>query len=117
MVADFRSIYGVSLWAVSVAEAWDLIQMLLRDPASRLHAAIAGWEYPVSREWLALADSFDVQLAAISGKRKRKPYPRPFDSNKKRIGGTKKVRRSAEQVRALLDRPRVPRPDQGAITK
>lgn len=107
-VADFRAIYGVSLWAVPLAEAWDLVQMLMRDPASRLHAAVAGWEFPVSREWMALTDLFDMQLSSKS-RRKQKPYPRPFEAGKKsRIGGTKKVRRTPAELRALLALPRTP---------
>jgi len=89
-----------------MAELVDLVDALLRDPSSRLQAAVAGWEFPVSREWLALVDLFDLQQAKAS-RRKPKPYPRPFDKSKTRIGGKKSARHTPEQLRALLSRPRI----------
>jgi len=92
-----------------MVELVDLVRALLRDPSSRLNAVLAGWEFPVSREWLALTDLFDMQLSSKS-KRKPKPYPRPYDKSKTRIGGTKKVSRTPAEMRALLARPRVAKP-------
>lgn len=90
-------------------ELVDLIDGLMHDPSSRLHAVVAGWDYPATREWMALVDLYDLQHAKAS-KRKPKPYPRPFDKAKTRIGGKNHVRRSPEQMRALLELPRVARP-------
>jgi len=87
-------------------ELIDLVDGLRRDPASRLQAAIAGWEFPVTREWLATVDLFDLQHAKAS-KSRPKPYPRPFDTNKSRIGGKTKTSHSLEEMRELLARPRV----------
>lgn len=59
-------------------EAWRLTHVLLSDPSSHAAAAVAGWDFPVSREWLVLADVADILTAANSRKgRKPKPYPRP----------------------------------------
>jgi len=87
-------------------ELVDLIDGLMRDPSSRLHATLAGWEFPVSREWLLLADLFDMQLATKS-KRTPKPYPRPLDKSKNRIGGKNKASHTMAEMRELLARPRV----------
>lgn len=92
--------------ALPMEELVELVRDLTHDPSSRLHAALAGWEFPVTREWMALADLFDMQLASKS-KRKPKPYPRPFDKTKSRIGGTKRVSRTPAELRAILARPRV----------
>jgi hypothetical protein len=81
----------------------------MAEPSSRLQAVVAGWEFPASREWLVFADLYDLQMAKAS-KRKPKPYPRPFDKSKTRIGGTKKIRRTQDELRALLALPRVAKP-------
>jgi hypothetical protein len=83
---DWRTRFALSLsapfdGAVSWHEAWLLTQQLLADPTSHLAAALAGWDYPASRETLALADLFDLTVAANTDKRKRGRagrYARPF---------------------------------------
>jgi hypothetical protein len=50
---------------------------LALDPASHLAAAVNGWEYPISREAIALADIFDITVAAAGGDTR---YPRPWDN-------------------------------------
>jgi len=102
------SLYWVGSPALPVQELCDLIDDLMREPSSRLQAAVAGWDHRVTREWIALVDLYDLQHASKS-KRKPKPYPRPFDKIKRRIGGKKHTHYTPEQLRALLARPRVPR--------
>ena len=57
-----------------------LLRELITDPSSHLGAAHAGWDHPYSREALILADLWDLQVAANTDRKKRrpKPYPRPF---------------------------------------
>lgn len=101
-VSDLRRFYHVSLWDVPLRELWLLVHMLMRDPGSWLHAAVAGWDYPVSREWSVLVDLVDVQMASKS-KRKPKPYPRPFDAASTRRMGQSSVKRTPDELRALLN--------------
>lgn len=105
LAGDLRSHYGVSLWDLGVGLSWvefyHLVEDLLNDPTSRLFTAMAGNKFPFSREWVLLADIFDV-LAASNSKRKPKPYPRAWPEKQTRIGGKKKMRRSSDEVRAIL---------------
>lgn len=78
-----------------------LVRMLMADTNSWLQAAVAGWDHPVSREWIIAAQSFDLAHAAAS-KHRPKPMPRPWPDTKNKIGGKKTVRRSIEDVRAIL---------------
>ena len=78
-----------------------LVRLLMADPASRLQAAVAGWDHPVSREWIILANQFDLAHAAAS-KHRPKAMARPWPDAKNKIGGKKLVRRSIEDVRAIL---------------
>ena len=80
---------------------WHLTLMLLRDPESRLQAAIAEWEHPVSREWILMAETFDL-AHAVASKRKPKPLPRPWPDGRKKIGGNNTVQRTAADVNAML---------------
>lgn len=74
--------------SISWGEAYRLTQQLATDPASRVGAAINGWEFPVSREVLVLMDLFDLthQIAWRQGGSKGarpKPYPRPMRGKRK----------------------------------
>lgn len=80
------------------------MDVLRREPRSWLHAAIAGWQHPVSREWIALADLYDI-TAARGMKRRPQPYPRPMTTRTKKIGGKRTVRRTLSDALAIL-RPR-----------
>jgi len=75
-----------------------LVKELQNNPASRLSAAVQGWAFPVSFEWMVLAELIDVTVQANS-KRKPKPFPRPWGKSEKRIGRTKL---SSERVIELL---------------
>lgn len=91
---DFRHRFNLSMFdiggPVSWVEAIMLVAVLMRDPSSWLQAAHSGWEFPVSREWIVSAHSYDLLAAVNSGKGKKpKPYPNPFPSaNVKRSGKT-----------------------------
>lgn len=58
-----------------------LMQELMADPTSHLAAAVAGWDHPMSREALIMADLWDLNVAVNTDRKKRgraKTYPRPF---------------------------------------
>lgn len=103
---DFRSRFGLPVEAVfdgrmTWNEAWMLVRELLSDPSSRLGAARAGWDHPMSREAMVLADLWDLNVAVNTDKKKRKPkpYPRPF----KRPGNRSKAPvASQDRIRAAL---------------
>ena len=54
---------------MTLAESWQLTQVLLADPSSQIAAATAGWQYPASREVLALADMWDLTFRVHAGKK------------------------------------------------
>jgi|GEM_PF-4095181 len=86
---------------MSWREACALTRVLSRDPSSWLCAAAQGWEYPLTREGLALADLYDLQhRTKAKNPRSVKPYPRPFsDKEKKRYG---RATRPQHVIRAEL---------------
>lgn len=103
---DFRSKFNLSIedigGDISLKEAAMLVGMLLRDTNSWLQAAKNGWQFPVSREWLVAAHTFDLLAMANSGKGKKpKPYPTPFPN--KNVTKSGKTARSFEEVRRILD--------------
>lgn len=67
-------------------EAYRCFELLARDPSSWVAAELAGWQYPASRELLALAEVVDVSGKAAWGKKWSKNYPRPWDERPKRHG-------------------------------
>jgi hypothetical protein len=80
-----------------------LLRVATRDPSSVLYAAQHGWDYPVSRDWIAAADVFDAVNVLITvtaqSKRKPKPYPRPWpDNNTSRLGKTSLSPAEAREV-------------------
>lgn len=82
---------------MSWGEAWRLTQILVRDPASQVCAAVQGWDSPRSREWFLIADLFDL-THSVNSKRRPERYPRPGDVPK-HFG---KTNLSNEQVFAVL---------------
>lgn len=81
-----------------------LLRVATREPSSPLYAAMNGWDFPVSREWIAQADMLDAFLQANSGRRKPKPYPRPWkDNNTNRLG---KTTLTPAEARAVLQKNR-----------
>lgn len=101
---DFRRFFGVSFEAIgdgiSWAESVFLVAVMLRDPNSWTQAVRAGWKYPVSREWIVGAHTYDLH-ARVNSKTKPKPYPNPFpDKDKMRVGKTTKT---FTEVRTILE--------------
>ncbi|WP_235739000.1 hypothetical protein [Nocardioides alcanivorans] len=89
------------------SEAFRLIKILRADPSSALASAMAGWEYPISREALLLADQFDLlhQVNADPKQGKPKPHPmRPWKQGRKTEERGKKIAVTQEQVVAALRR-------------
>jgi hypothetical protein len=99
---DFRARFGLPITSVfdgrmGWEEAWQLVQELAADPTSHLAAAVAGWDHPMSREALILADLFDLTVAANTDKRRRgrsKSYPRPF---KRKGASTRSAKPTVDQ--------------------
>lgn len=103
---DFRSRFNLSIHdigtSVRLDEAVMLVAVLLRDPSSWLQAAKFGWKHPVSREWEAIIDHFDLTFAVAAGK-KAKPYPRPWPEADKNVVGGRGVSRAdvIERLRSM----------------
>lgn len=105
---DFREKFHLSVDAIGVdfsyREGFLLTQSLMQDPSSWLLAAEAGWDQPVSREWILIANHFDL-VHGLASKRRPKAYPRPWrEAQKKTYKPTRPM--SAVEVTALL-RPEV----------
>lgn len=103
---DFRTKFGLSYqqigFEVSYLEAIYLVGGLRRDPDSWLGAALNDWDYPVNRNFVVQAHTYDL-LAAINSKKKPKPYPAPWpDPNVKRLGP--KNDQPRHKVENLLER-------------
>jgi len=79
---------------ITWSEAIRLTSVLLRDPSSWVQASINEWDYPVSREWMALSHVYDL-LAMVNSKRKPKPYPTPWPDK-----GTSKLKPKKAQYRS-----------------
>lgn len=101
---DWRTRFGLSVedigTTVSYREACLLTTILLRDPSSWVQAVESKWKFPVSREWIVGAHTYDL-LARVNSKNKPKPYPNPFPTRDEvRVGKTTKTR---AEVRKILD--------------
>jgi len=100
---DWRTRFHLGLDSVPAAmgwgEAWRLFEVLGNDPSSQVSAALAGWNFPMSREGLALSDLFDVNARAHF--KKPKPYIRPWDEKPRRFGNRAMTK---EQFHALRER-------------
>lgn len=97
---------------MSLPEAARLATRLAVDPSTHLCAALNGWDYPASREFLVLADQFDAFVRVNSGKKRPAPYPRPWpDASKSTFGkGTAipidELRRTLDAHRAAVEAER-----------
>ncbi len=104
LIFDLRALCGVGLHDVTVPELWALVTVLLRDTRSWVFARMNRWDYPASREHLALAAVRDAIVLTNLSKKDRsrfKPYPVPFPLGRK-YGGGKANPRSLTEVRAVL---------------
>lgn len=82
-------------------EARRLSGLLVKDPSSQLAAALTTWFYPASRESLVLMDLYDA-FAQANFKRPL-PYPRPWDSPRRRFGQTSLTK---DELRVILNEVR-----------
>jgi hypothetical protein len=62
-------------------------------------SARSGWNYPVSREWIVAAHTYDL-LARVNSKNKPKPYPNPFPNTE--VVRTGKTNLSSDEVKKIL---------------
>ena len=101
---DWRTRFGLPFAPPAVqswGEACRLAGVLAADPSSHFGAALAGWQYPMSREALATADLIDLFAQANSKKgRKPDPYPRPWHKPKATRMG--RATRPQSEIRAAL---------------
>lgn len=97
LVYDLRKL-GINPAKVDLDELILLVEMLIRDPQSWLHTAVADWKHPISYEWTVLAATYDL-LAQVNSKRKPKPWQRPWkDPSTKQLG--RNLRKDARAVLA-----------------
>jgi len=81
-----------------------MVRGLMTDPGTMVFAAMQGWDYPMSREAMALADLYDVaalDLTRGSKGPKPKPYPRPWRRDRQTHKYGTVIR--PDQVRAVLE--------------
>ena len=70
---------------MSWGEAVRLTRQLTADPSSAVCAALQEWDYPLSREALALMDLYDAFTNANF--KNPKPYPRPWPDPNRTVYG------------------------------
>lgn len=119
LASDFRRFYNASIYDIGTEMLWRegimLVYGLKQNTQSQLFAKTNKWKYPVSSEWLVLADLIDVLIAANTSKGKPKSYPRPFKVGSKNVSGSKvslqearklyKIkRRTEEEEQALAEK-------------
>jgi hypothetical protein len=95
--------------AMGYDEAARLVGILRADPSSALASSMEGWDFPISREALALYDLFDLTVQANSDPKKGKPKPhggRPFQPPPETHQHGNASGRSREEVEAILARAR-----------
>jgi hypothetical protein len=61
---------------MSWGEATRLVTELARDPSAHTAAALAGWEHPISREWMLLVSIRDAFIT--KNFKDGKPWPLPW---------------------------------------
>ena len=64
-------------FAVTYREAFFLVGMLFRNPASWTYAAEQGWEHPASPEWIVAKHTFDL-IARVNSETPPPEYPAPW---------------------------------------
>lgn len=107
IAADFRKHYNLSIFEIgktyTYKEAIHLTAALFNNTNSLTFAEYYSWDYPVSKEYLAVADLYDLTFA-INSKKKNVKYPRPF---KQKTEGTQNIGRtskSREEIEKILQR-------------
>ena len=104
MEYDWRTRFGCSLdcigLSMTITEAGRLAAGLMLDTSSHTCAAASGWDYPMSREALVLADLFDF-YAEPKSRKPYKGYPRPWPKEESVRTGNAGTRSPAD-VAAIL---------------
>lgn len=82
---DVRNKFNISgavgLVQLSLREICWIVEALTQDISSRTVASIEGWPYTWSMEAKIAADNYDLSHKKAAGKRKIKPYPRPYSAD------------------------------------
>lgn len=103
---DWRTRFGLPLSAVPEfmdwGEALRLVKILGADPSSQIGAAVSGWEFAATWEYLAIADLIDLQRVRTKWRKKPGPYRRPWDKKPTVHGRHSAV--SVEQWKAMKQR-------------
>lgn len=101
---DFRTRFALSFEDIGQTITWMeavlLMSVLTKDPSSWFGSARMGWEYPVSREWILLAHTYELQVG-IATRKAPKPYPSPWKSDNQNQLGKRNQRR--DHVLAKLE--------------
>lgn len=102
---DWRTRFHKPLRVVGRSMPWGeadrLTRILAKDTSSQVGAALAGWQYPASRQALAIFDLYDATAGAHF--KRPKKYPRPWDPAPKRLGNASLT---ITQLRGVLDQHR-----------
>lgn len=106
---DMRAFLGISIDDIGERVSWReavlLVSVLLRNTDSWVQAAYSGWSYPIDRQYLAQAHTYDL-LARVNSKKgaRPKPYPTPFPQNdKSKMGKTSMSSRRAKELLARMN--------------
>lgn len=107
---DWMTRFGLPLAALTDGrigwmEGYLLTRALLRDPSTRIQAAMAEWAHPFSHEARILADLYDALVAVNTDKKHKsriRPYPRPWPDENWKTSAPPKA--SQAEVRAALAR-------------
>ena len=89
------------------AEASRLTKILMKDPASTIAAATAGWQHTASREWQVFADLRDLVAQAHFQNADQLRLPRPWEAP-----APKPTAMPRETLDAILARQRALPPQQ-----
>jgi hypothetical protein len=101
---DWRSRFQLPPGVIGEEMPWDEaighIRTLQADPSSAIFAAVAGWDYPMSREALLLADIFDLDHIVNSDPKKGRPKPHSMRPVKTDTRQVQKVGNPGSRTRA-----------------
>jgi hypothetical protein len=94
---------------MSWGEALNLTRVLANDPSSQVAAGLAGWQFAVSREWLALKAMADNYVSVKTSKRGARLVALldPAEKPTRRVGTASM---SSSELQAVLDKHRASAP-------
>lgn len=89
LVYDLRKL-GINPREIDLDELILIVDMLLRDPSSWFHAAVAKWKHPITHEWSVMVSLWELLAQANTKKgrqapRFQKPWPNPNATTKGKI--------------------------------